>query len=326
MKQKKILITGGTGFMGSSLVKKLLDKGNEIRVLDNYQRGNGFRLEKELNKIEFIEGDIRDQSVVEKACKNIDVVFHLAYLNGTKFFYEKPDLVLDIAVKGIINIIQSSINNNISDFFLASSSEVYQTPDNIPTKEKVSLSIPDILNPRYSYGGGKILCELMTVNYGKKYFERSVIFRSHNVYGPNMGWEHVIPNFITKINQNIINNNSNYVNLEIQGDGTETRAFIYIDDFIDGLIKVYDRANNLEIYNIGTNEEISIEDLAKKVGFYFNKKIKILPGEIQKGSTKRRCPDIKKLKSLGFLPKFSLDEGIKNTSEWYVNNNYKKEI
>ncbi len=326
MKQKKILITGGTGFMGSSLVKKLLDKGNEIRVLDNYQRGNGFRLEKELNKIEFIEGDIRDQSVVEKACKNIDVVFHLAYLNGTKFFYEKPDLVLDIAVKGIINIIQSSINNNISDFFLASSSEVYQTPDNIPTKEKVSLSIPDILNPRYSYGGGKILCELMTVNYGKKYFERSVIFRPHNVYGPNMGWEHVIPNFITKINQNIINNNSNYVNLEIQGDGTETRAFIYIDDFIDGLIKVYDRANNLEIYNIGTNEEISIEDLAKKVGFYFNKKIKILPGEIQKGSTKRRCPDIKKLKSLGFLPKFSLDEGIKNTSEWYVNNNYKKEI
>ncbi len=326
MKQKKILITGGTGFMGSSLVKKLLDKGNEIRVLDNYQRGNGFRLEKELNKIEFIEGDIRDQSVVEKACKNIDVVFHLAYLNGTKFFYEKPDLVLDIAVKGIINIIQSSINNNISDFFLASSSEVYQTPDNIPTKEKVSLSIPDILNPRYSYGGGKILCELMTVNYGKKYFDRSVIFRPHNVYGPNMGWEHVIPNFITKINQNIINNNSNYVNLEIQGDGTETRAFIYIDDFIDGLIKVYDRANNLEIYNIGTNEEISIEDLAKKVGFYFNKKIKILPGEIQKGSTKRRCPDIKKLKSLGFLPKFSLDEGIKNTSEWYVNNNYKKEI
>ena len=167
MKQKKILITGGTGFMGSSLVKKLLHKGNEIRVLDNYQRGNGFRLEKELNQIEFIEGDIRDQSVVEKACKNIDVVFHLAYLNGTKFFYEKPELVLDIAVKGIINIIHSSINNNISDFFLASSSEVYQTPDNIPTKEKVTLEIPDILNPRYSYAGGKILCELMTVNYGK---------------------------------------------------------------------------------------------------------------------------------------------------------------
>ena len=86
------------------------------------------------------------------------------------------------------------------------------------------------------------------------------------------------------------------------------------------MIKVYDKAKNLEIYNIGTNEEISIEDLARKVGLYFNKKIKILPGDIQKGSTKRRCPDIKKLNLLGFLPKFTLDEGIKNTSEWYVNN------
>ena len=166
----------------------------------------------------------------------------------------------------------------------------------------------------------------MTVNYGKKYFNRSVIFRPHNVYGPNMGWEHVIPNFITKINQKITNNNSNHVNLEIQGDGTETRAFIYIEDFIDGLIKVYDKAKNLEIYNIGTNEEISIEDLARKVGLYFKKKIKILPGDIQKGSTKRRCPDIKKLSLLGFLPKFTLDEGIKNTSEWYVNNTHEKQI
>ena len=166
-------------------------------------------------------------------------------------------------MKGIINIIHSSINNNISDFFLASSSEVYQTPDNIPTKEKVTLKIPDILNPRYSYGGGKILCELMTVNYGKKYFNRSVIFRPHNVYGPNMGWEHVIPNFITKINQKITKNNSNHVNLEIQV--MEQRLeLLYIEDFIDGLIKVYDNAKNLEIYNIGTNEEISIEDLAEK--------------------------------------------------------------
>ena len=320
MKNKKILVTGGAGFMGSSLVKKLLEKNLEVRVLDNYQRGNGFRLNDIRNKIDFIEGDIRDEKIVEKACKGIDTVFHLAYLNGTEFFYTKPDIVLDIAVKGMTNIIDSSIKNNISEFFLASSSEVYQTPDHTPTTEDVSLIIPDILNPRYSYGGGKILCELMTVNYGKKFFEKSIIFRPHNVYGPNMGWEHVVPNFITKIFNNSLNNDSSEVKLDIQGKGDETRAFIYIDDFIDGLLKVYDKGENLNVYNIGTTNEISIIDLANKIAKYFEKKIKIIPGKIQKGSTKRRCPDINKISNLGFSPKYTIEEGIKLTADWYIKN------
>ena len=320
MKNKKILVTGGAGFMGSSLVKKLLDKNLEVRVLDNYQRGNGFRLNDIRSKIDFIEGDIRDEKIVEKACKGIDTVFHLAYLNGTEFFYTKPDIVLDIAVKGMTNIIDSSIKNNISEFFLASSSEVYQTPDHTPTTEDVSLIIPDILNPRYSYGGGKMLCELMTVNYGKKFFEKSIIFRPHNVYGPNMGWEHVVPNFITKIFNNSLNNNSSEIKLDIQGKGDETRAFIYIDDFIDGLLKVYDKGENLNVYNIGTTNEISIIDLANKIAKYFEKKIKIIPGKIQKGSTKRRCPDISKISNLGFSPKYTIEEGIKLTADWYIKN------
>ena len=320
MKNKKILVTGGAGFVGSSLVKKLLEKNLEVRVLDNYQRGNGFRLNDIRNKIDFIEGDIRDEKIVEKACKGIDTVFHLAYLNGTEFFYTKPDIVLDIAVKGMTNIIDSSIKNNISEFFLASSSEVYQTPDHTPTTEDVSLIIPDILNPRYSYGGGKILCELMTVNYGKKFFEKSIIFRPHNVYGPNMGWEHVVPNFITKIFNNSLNNDSSEIKLDIQGKGDETRAFIYIDDFIDGLLKVYDKGKNLNVYNIGTTNEISIIDLANKIAKYFEKKIKIIPGKIQKGSTKRRCPDINKISNLGFSPKYTIEEGIKLTADWYIKN------
>ena len=107
MKNQKILITGGAGFMGSSLVKQLLKKDFDIRVLDNHQRGKGSRLDDILSEIEFLEGDIRDKTIVEKACKDVDIVFHLAYLNGTKFFYEKPDVVLDIAVSGINNIIKS---------------------------------------------------------------------------------------------------------------------------------------------------------------------------------------------------------------------------
>ena len=99
-------------------------------------------------------------------------------------FYTKPVLTLDIAMKGIINVIDLCIKNRIRELYLASSSEVYQTPDKIPTDESEPLRIPDVFNPRYSYGGGKILTELMGIHYGKKYFKKLVIFRPHNVYGP----------------------------------------------------------------------------------------------------------------------------------------------
>jgi nucleoside-diphosphate-sugar epimerase len=93
----------------------------------------------------------------------------------------------------MINVLDACIYNNVKNFFLASSSEVYQTPPIVPTDERVPLSVPDVLNPRYSYGGGKIACELLAVNYGRKFFDQMVIFRPHNIYGPAMGWEHVIP-------------------------------------------------------------------------------------------------------------------------------------
>ena len=104
------------------------------------------------------------------AIKKSDAVIHLAYVNGTKFFYSKPDLVLDIAVKGLINVIDGCLKYKVKELYLASSSEVYQTPEKLPTDEKEMLKIPDIFNPRFSYGGGKILTELMGINYGKKSF------------------------------------------------------------------------------------------------------------------------------------------------------------
>ncbi len=135
---------------------------------------------------------------MNRALKNTDAVIHLAYINGTKYFYSKPVLILDVAVKGILNIIEACIKNKVKELYLASSSEVYQTPNKIPTDELEALKIPDIFNPRYSYGGGKILSELMGIHYGKKYFKKLVIFRPHNVYGPDMGREHVIPEFINR--------------------------------------------------------------------------------------------------------------------------------
>ena len=316
---KKFLVTGGSGFIGSALVLKLIDKGFNVRVLDNNSRGSARRLKKVESDIEFVEGDIRDPDVVYKALKNIDCVCHLAYVNGTEFFYSKPELVLDVAIRGMINIIDSCRRNNIKDLVVASSSEVYQSPSIIPTPEDVSLIVPDVFNPRYSYGGGKILCELMALNYGKKDFERVTIFRPHNVYGPDMGWEHVIPEFALKMFELLKKGNSTN-DFKIKGNGKQTRAFIYIDDFVDGLLKVIDNAEHLSIYHIGTQEEITINELAKKIAAIVNLDINLIESDAPKGETNRRCPDISKLNKLNFNPKISIFEGLKNTIPWYLEN------
>ena len=229
----------------------------------------------------------------------------MAYINGTKHFYEKPDLVLDVAIKGLINLFDGCKKFKIKELYLASSSEVYQTPNRIPTTEEEMLKIPNIYNPRYSYGGGKILTELMGINYGKKFFKKLIIFRPHNVYGPEMGNEHVIPEFIDRMKK------LKGKNFKIQGTGDEVRSFIFIKDFINAFKLIQKKGKHLQIYNIGTNQKIRIKDLAKKISKILNKDIIIKKSKLKKGSTKIRVPDISRIKHLGFSQIFSLDEGIK---------------
>lgn len=317
--QKKILVTGGTGFIGSALVKALVNDGNKVRVLDNQSRGSMRRLKSIKGQFEMITGDIRDPRTVEKACRGMDQVAHLAYINGTEFFYVKPELILEVGVKGIMNVLDGCIRNNVPELLLVSSSEVYQTPPVVPTPETVPLIIPDPLNPRYSYGGGKIISELLTINYGRKYFKKVSIVRPHNVYGPDMGFEHVIPQFILRMEKLIKKNRNKVIRFSIQGNGTETRAFIYIDDFIEGLKCVIDQGKHLEIYHIGTAEELQIKELAKKIGSMYQKEIMIIPGKLLKGSTLRRCPDTRKVQKLGFKPKIQLIDGLQKTVQWYNN-------
>ena len=317
------LVTGGTGFLGSALVRRLVHAGHRVRVLDNNSRGRNGRLSDVAGHFELVEGDIRDAATVERVTRGVDTVCHLAFLNGTEFFYDYPDLVLDVGVKGMVNVMDACIANKVRDFVLVSSSEVYQEPPSIPTDESVPLSIPDPLNPRYSYAAGKIISEVMAINYGRKHFDRVVIVRPHNVYGPDMGWEHVIPQFVVRMTDLCAREASGLIRLPIQGTGHESRAFVFIEDFTNGLMLAIEKGKHLGIYHIGTMEEITIARLANLLGEVFGRRIEVVPGKSADGGPLRRCPNINKLRALGYNPCYTLREALPIVVDWYRENAHK---
>ena len=244
----------------------------------------------------------------------------MAAINGTEFFYSKPQEVLDVSIRGILNAIEVCKKNNIKNFIFASSSEVYQNPNLFPTPENVELKIPDIFNPRYSYGGGKLISELICSYYYKDFFEKLIIFRPHNVYGPDMGWEHVIPQLILSIKKT---KELNKTFIEIKGDGNQTRSFIFINDFIEALNKVIFKGEHRNIYHIGNNDEISILELTKMILKSMNTDLEIRTSQQPKGETDRRCPDDSKIKKLGYKKEYELRDGLKSVIKWYLENDQK---
>jgi nucleoside-diphosphate-sugar epimerase len=311
-----ILVTGGSGFIGSALVKALVRDGHSVRVLDDNSRGSLRRLKEVEKDIEFVTGDIRDPAVVNRVVRGVDEVHHLAFVNGTEFFYSAPELVLDVGVKGMINVIDACRAQNVGSLILASSSEVYQTPPLVPTDERVPLLVPDPSNPRYSYGGGKIISELMAINYGRKFFERVIIFRPHNVYGPDMGWEHVIPQFALRI-KTAAAGRGERIQFRLQGDGSQTRSFCHVDDLVAGVMTMRATGDHLGIYHVGTREEVAIAELARRVASHAGHDIELVEEPAPAGGTHRRCPDISKLERLGYRPQVPLSRGLPPTLDWY---------
>jgi len=313
---ENILITGGAGFMGSHLTRKLVEMKNNVKVLDSGWRFGKKNLEDVLGKIKYIETDIRDYDKVKKSMKDVDTVFHLAAILGTSYFYTHPCLVLDVGLVGTINVLKAINENNVERLLFASSSEVYAKPNQFPTPETHPLIIPDSKNPRFSYSSTKIIGEVLGINYAKKYgFDISIV-RLHNPYGPFMGWDHVISEFIKKI---ILNEK-----FTVQGDGSATRSFCYITDIVDGIVlaATKDKGKN-EIFNIGNQDrETSINQLIKYLEEISEKKLKPVHLPSPKGGTDRRNPDISKAKDLlGYEPKVDMKEGLTKTYNWY-----KKEI
>jgi nucleoside-diphosphate-sugar epimerase len=320
----KVLVTGGRGFIGRHLVRKLVERGDRVTVFDNHFRdhGAGDPLGDIAREIHLIEGDIRDRDAVERTAAGQEVLYHLACINGTEFFYTIPDQVVEVAILGTYNAIRASISAGVRRFVFASSSEAYQTPARIPTAEDAELRVPDVLNPRYSYGGGKLAGELLTVNLLRKAGPEFVIFRPHNIYGPAMGFEHVIPQLCFKLREATREWKLDSAELKIQGSGDETRAFCFVSDAVDGIVLAAERGAAGAIYHVGVQQETSIRELVHLIAAVRGVKITVLPGPLMPGSTPRRCPDVSRLAALGYKPQVDIREGVRRTAEWYFQQPY----
>ena len=309
----RILVTGGLGFLGSHVAHTLARSGEDVAVLDDASRGNTDNLRLLERDVPIISGDVRDRETVAAAVAGRDVVVHMAAVQGTGTFYREPERVLDVNVGGTLEVVRACVSAGVRRVVFASSSEVYATPAVFPTPEEVPATIPDVLNPRFSYSGSKIIGELLVVNYSRRAGIEYTVLRYHNVYGPRMGWDHVIPQFIMRLERG--------ETFTVEGDGSQTRAFCYVTDAAEATA----RATTLDaaagqIINVGnSDEELTIDQVISMLGEVSGKRIAPRYGAPAEGGTPRRCPDIRRARELlGYAPTVSFREGLRLTYRWYA--------
>lgn len=301
------LVTGGAGFVGSHLTTKLseLNEVEKIYCVDlpNARRLNFLRL---LPKVEVIETDLSRDDSVNVLPDDATAVFALAAWNGTSNFYSNPFKVLQNSSSPTLNTLRKY--SGVAPIVYSSSSEVYANTitslnGQIPTSEEVITSIGDLKNPRWSYAAGKLFGEIALSAACREMKATGVVLRYHNLYGPDMGLDHFVSEFVNRVQND---------DISIQG-GTSTRSFLYISEAVEATIKALDYVKEIpEIFNIGSVEEISILEASRiildKMGVDPNR---IKSTEEPMGSVYRRCPDISKIeKVFGWKPEINFEQGI----------------
>ena len=323
--KSKILITGGAGFIGYHLAKRLVGQGNEVVLADNF-----FRSERDADllallekpNIKLVEADLTDPVSWGGLGTGYDYVYHLVGINGTKLFYDIPHEVLCIGITTTLNALnwfKTKNNQPNAKILYTSSNEAYAGALDkfgklsIPTPENVPLVITDPYNPRWSYAGQKLIGELLFIHYSKAYNFRMSIVRPHNFYGPREGYLHVIPEIIERISERP-------EPFPIFG-ADDTRSFCYIDDAIEAMQAVMEsEQTDNGTYHIGTHEETVIKDLIERMFTLMDWHPKELDiKNSPEGSVKRRLADVSKIKhDTGWEAKTTLEEGLRKTIEWYL--------
>lgn len=318
----KILITGGAGFIGVALATRLANNNNhQVTLVDNLSRGvldSDLETLLESENVTLVQGDLTDVAFVASLGNDYDYIYHFAAVIGVQNVANNPERVLHVNAVTTLNMIEhAKSQKHLERFVFSSTSEVYagtlkQGMLPVPTPEDIVLCLDDINSERSTYALSKIYGESIVTNNGKKFEIPYTILRYHNVYGPRMGYQHVIPELILKISKSDV--------LDIYSP-THTRAFCYVDDAVTATILSAERGETLnQVVNVGnSDEEISINDLANKICHVLSKTIPINKLSDTPGSPARRCPDVSKLSKLtGYAPKVSLLDGIEKTSKWYL--------
>jgi nucleoside-diphosphate-sugar epimerase len=317
-----ILITGGAGFIGQAVARALSDKPNaNVIIADNFARG---RMDAELQallerpNVRFLQGDLTDKAFFDALPTDVEYIYHLAAVIGVRNVLENPDKVLYVNAISTLYLFEYAKRlPNLKRVLFSSTSEVYAGTLKhfgiaVPTPETEKLALDDISSPRTTYMLSKMYGESICFNYGRLYSIPFTIVRYHNVYGPRMGFLHVIPEMFIKIRNNDV--------IDVASP-THTRAFCYIDDAVRATITATEHPKAAgEVLNIGNQrEEIAIRDLVRTIARVMQKDITINDLPDTPGSPARRCPDMSKLKSLtGYEPSISLEEGVARMYAWYA--------
>lgn len=312
----KILITGGAGFIGSHLVKKLVDLGHQCTVLDNLSTGFKSNLQTLIDesKITFIEGSITDFETCQKAVKGQNVVFHLAALGSVPRSINNPIATNDVNVNGFLNVIFAAKEEGVKRLVFSSSSSVYGDDEHLPKREEVTGK------PLSPYAISKIANEWYGLNFSELYDIDVIGLRYFNVFGPNQNpagpYAAVIPIFV----ENMIKNKPCYIN----GDGTITRDFTYVDNVVNANTKAGFTTNEKalnRIYNVAFGETTSLLDLHNYIADILGKDAKPIFRDERPGDIKNSLADITLAKTyLDFHPEIDLQTGLQKTVDWYKDN------
>jgi UDP-glucose 4-epimerase len=305
MKRKtRVLVTGGAGFVGSHLVDSLVSGGMQVVVVDNLSSGSVENLKDSLEKIRFVNGDIRDRDLVRELIKDTEVIFHLAANASVPASVSNPEYDFQTNVIGTFNLLHSSVGRNLRSFVFASSAAVYGS-SNVASSE----SSPP--NPFSPYGTTKLCGELLGLSCKQNFNVPFVIARIFNVYGPRMP-RYVMYDFYRKLK-------GNPEELEVLGTGKQERQFCYIADAVNALMLIAEKGK--DVYNVAGEEVISMEELAS----IFVRKISptariYMTGSSWLGDIEKLLADTTKLRKLGFIPKTNLAQGIDHLIKWFDEN------
>jgi GDP-L-fucose synthase len=314
-KNKKVLVTGGTGFIGSFVVEKLVAYGANVSVLDKIINGKIRYIKYLSDFVEFIKGDCSNPNVALRACKGKDIVMNLAaHVGGIEYNRTHQATMLRDNVTIGSSMIEAARRAAVERFLVVSSACVYPHNAKVPTKEEEGfVDVPEPTNG--GYGWAKRMAEMLGIYYSEEFDMKVGIVRPYNAYGPRDHFDpassHVIPALIKRVFER---ENP----LVVWGTGKQTRAFLYVEDFAEGLIQAIEKYPVPDPVNIGTTEEITISDLVKKILRLTGSTVRVKFDTTKlDGSPRRNCDNTKAKKKFGFIAKTSLDEGLKKTIEWY---------